>query len=395
MAIRKRTWQNNDGSTGHSFVADYRAAGVRHMKAFKLRKDAQAYLDQARQQISQGVHVAPGKSPTVAEATASWLKAAEAEGLERATTLRYEELSRHVVAAIGGMRLREITPPVVRAFENKLREQGKSRAGVRKILGCLGSILAEALDHGLVGHNVVRGRKRRRGHSQEKRDKKKLEVGKDIPTPDEVRRIIDKATGRWKPLLMTAALTGLRASELRGLRWLDVDFPANLVHVRQRADRFNSIGKPKSAAGKRKVPMTPALARTLDRWKLICPRPHADGSREAARQEHLVFPNGAGKIESLANIINRGLIPTQIAAGVVTRDGKAKYTGMHCLRHFYASWLINPEPAGLNLPAKVVQQRLGHTSITMTYDRYGHLFPTDDDSKKLAAAETALLGDQA
>ena len=100
----------------------------------------------------------------------------------------------------------------------------------------------------------------------------------------------------------------------------------------------------------------------------------------------------AGKVESLANIINRGLIPTQTAAKVVTKEGKAKYTGLHALRHFYASWCINrPAEGGLGLPAKIVQERLGHSSITMTYDRYGHLFPRGDDAEELDAAEQALL----
>ena len=71
---------------------------------------------------------------------------------------------------------------------------------------------------------------------------------------------------------------------------------------------------------------------------------------------------------------------------------KAKYTGLHALRHFYASWLINrKEEGGLGLPPKVVQERLGHSSITMTYDRYGHLFPRGDDAEEIDAAERALL----
>jgi integrase len=82
----------------------------------------------------------------------------------------------------------------------------------------------------------------------------------------------------------------------------------------------------------------------------------------------------------------------QVTAGVVDADGKAKYTGMHALRHFYASWCINRKAdGGLELPAKMVQARLGHSSITMTMDVYGHLFPSDDDGAELAAAERALL----
>jgi integrase len=90
--------------------------------------------------------------------------------------------------------------------------------------------------------------------------------------------------------------------------------------------------------------------------------------------------------------VTRGLWPTVIAAGV-TVEGQAKYTGMHAFRHFFASWCINRRAdGGLELPPKVVQERLGHSSITMTMDVYGHLFPRGDDSEELAKAEKSILG---
>ena len=80
-------------------------------------------------------------------------------------------------------------------------------------------------------------------------------------------------------------------------------------------------------------------------------------------------------------------------AGLVNSAGKPKYTGLHALRHFYASWCINPvERGGQGLPPKVVQELLGHSSIVITMDTYGHLFPRNEDAdQKLAAAERALL----
>jgi integrase len=169
--------------------------------------------------------------------------------------------------------------------------------------------------------------------------------------------------------------------------------------VRQRADRYHMIGKPKSEAGERTVPIPPLLLTALREWKLACPK---------AGQLGLVFPNGAGNIEFHVNIINRGWLPAQIAGGVCTLvkdaegivrldgDGNpirhAKYTGLHSLRHFFASWCINRKvDGGLELPAKVVQERLGHSSITVTLDTYGHLFPRGDDTKELADAERMLL----
>jgi len=168
--------------------------------------------------------------------------------------------------------------------------------------------------------------------------------------------------------LLTAIFTGLRASELRGLRWADVDLKRNELHVRQRADYYRVMGALKSGAAERTIPLAPMLVNTLREWKLACPKGE--------------LPNGIGRIESHANIVNRGFIPAQIATGVITTNGKAKYTGLHSLRHFYASRCINRRvDGGLELPLKVVQARLGHASVQMTADCYGHLFPRGDDAQ--------------
>jgi integrase len=106
----------------------------------------------------------------------------------------------------------------------------------------------------------------------------------------------------------------------------------------------------------------------------------------------LVFVNSHDSIEHRNTIVERGFHPAQVAAGVVDQHGEAKYKGLHSLRHFYASWCINRRvDGGLELPLKVVQARLGHASIQMTADTYGHLFPRGDDGSELAAAERAFL----
>jgi integrase len=69
-----------------------------------------------------------------------------------------------------------------------------------------------------------------------------------------------------------------------------------------------------------------------------------------------------------------------------------KYTGLHALRHFYASWCINRKAdGGLELPGKVVQELLGHSTVAMTIDTYRKMFPHGDDGTALAEAERILL----
>jgi integrase len=332
----------------------------------------------------------------------------ESENLQRATLVDYRRhLDLHIIPYLGEVRLSRLTAPMVADFKTKLRNGApapgqdtgakRSPAMVKKIMTSLGSIVSQAQADNLVAQNVVRAARKQRRTKVEQR--RKLKAGVDFPTPAEVRAIVDKLQGRWRPLLLTAIFTGLRASELRGLRWGYVDLKKSEAHVRQRADCYNQIDAPKSEAGERTVPLPPIVLSMLREWKLVCPKSELG----------LVFPNGAGHVENWGNIINRGLVPVQLAAGVIApipdEHGKpqldtegnpiitAKYTGLHALRHFYASWCINrKEDGGLGLPAKLVQERLGHASITMTMDVYGHLFPRDDHDTELADAQRALLG---
>jgi len=387
MSVRKREWVSPQGEAREAWVVDYvDGSGKRRNKNFKLKRDADAYANRVNAEVRAGTHTPDSISPTVAEAGQLWLQTSENAGLERATLNSYREhLNLHIAPLIGGIRLSQLTVPMVRAFEDKLRID-RSPAMVRKAVGSLSMILSDAHERGLVAQNVVRGlrSKRSRGREQraDRRQKGKLKVGVDIPTPAEIRVLIPHLEGRWRPLFLTAIFTGLRASELRGLRWSDVDLKRGEVHVRQRVDRFGRVGALKSESAERAVPLPPILINTLREWKLACPKGPLD----------LVFPNGIGNPEGPTNVLHRGLHPMMIAAGLTTTNGEAKYTGLHALRHFFASWCINRRiDGGLELPLKVVQARMGHSTIAMTADVYGHLFPRGDDSAELAAAEKFLV----
>jgi integrase len=380
--VRKRTWTNSKGPQT-AWVADYfDQAGKRHIKTCGTKKEAAAWLVNAQGEVVRGVHTAENASITVAEAAELWIGKSELENLERSTLRQYRNhVDLHIVPLIGATKLARLSAPTIEAFRDDLLRNG-SRAMARKVLASLKSILGEAQRRGLIAHNAAQPVK----VDVKKRDKGKLAVGRDIPSKEEVQTILSSAAGRWRPFFVTAIFTGMRASELRGLTWDDVDFKSNVLHVRQRANLWGEIGAPKSAAGTREIPMAPMVVNALREWRLACPRQKpAEGDGEG--RLWLVFPNGNGRVESHANIANRGFYALQIAAGMVAADGKSKY-GLHALRHFFASWAIEQ-----GFSPKRVQALLGHSSIQMTFDVYGHLFPSlEDDHAKFAAGELSLVG---
>ena len=337
----------------------------------------------ARAEIAAGMHTPESDSITVREAADLWLERCARDNLEETTLRSYREHVRiHIVPFLGDLKLSKLTTPEANSFVDRLLCAGRSRNMTNRVLRSLTSIVAEAKGRGLVSANHVRDAKRvklsKRGHGR-----------LVMPSKQELRSIIDATPARHRPLILTAVFTGLRASELRGITWEDIDLKDALLHVRRRVDRFNRFGLPKSEAATREIPLPPIVVNTLREWKLLCPRGQLD----------LVFPTGNGTVESHSNILSRIFWPIQIAAGVtVLRDDfddggrpikkpDAKYS-LHALRHAAAALFIEQ-----GLSPKRIQGLIGHASIQQTFDQYGYLFESrQDDRTAMAAIEERLLG---
>lgn len=377
--IRKRDLPGG----GFAWQVDYRdGVGKRRHKQFSTKRQADAFLVKARAEVAAGTHTPDSASITVGEAADLWLARCEREGLEPTTVRAYRQHVRlHIVPLIGKTKLSRLSVPAVNTFVDDLLENGRSRDMAKRVLGSLAAIVGEAQRRGLVAVNnareAVRVKKSKRG---EKRPV--------MPTKEELRAIISGTPDRHRPLILTAIFTGLRGSELRGLLWEDVDLKAGELHVRRRVDRYNQFGPPKSEAGTRDIPLSPTLLTSLKAWKLACPKGELG----------LVFPTGAGNVESHGNLLSRVFWPIQVKAGVTVmrddtdKDGKpikvpdAKYS-LHALRHAAAALWIEE-----GLSPKRIQTLMGHASIQQTFDQYGYLFEArDDDKAAMASIEARLL----
>jgi len=243
----------------------------------------------------------------------------------------------------------------------------------RKVLTTLKTMLTFAQGRGLVAQNVARG-VRIKVDTRETASGP-LRAGIDFPTMAELNTLIEKSEGRWRPFIVTAIFTGMRMSELRGLRWSDVDLEAGQIHVRQRADAWGKLGPTKSRAGMRDIPLAPIVVNALRHWQLECPNGELG----------LVFPNGSGNIVRMSTI-HTFWETLQIRHGLTDEAGKSRY-GFHMLRHAAASLFIKY----LGWSPKRLQAVMGHASISMTFDRYGHLFENvEADRADMAKIEAAV-----
>lgn len=376
-AIRKRSWTAPSGDTKTAWLVDYRdQSGKRRAKQFSRKRDAEEYADRARNEVRQGTHTHDRDSITVAIAADLWIAAADAEGLERSTTKRYRELAKiHINPRIGELKLTALTKPMVQDFRLELLQK-LSRAMAAKVLRALSALLNNAMEIGAINQNVA---------SAIKVGKLKREAEKVVPPERaDLKAMIAATTDDERPLILTAITTGLRSSELRGLRWQDIDLAAATITVCQRADQWGVIGPPKSEAGRRTIPIAPELVSELKRWKLRCP--HSSYG--------LAFPSKVGTPIRHNNMLRRLYFPLQVRAGlgvprldakgkpVLGEAGQPVLTGrhsFHALRHAAASAWIES-----NIDLKRLQVWIGHENIRLTLDTYGHLLKDADKDAELA-----------
>jgi integrase len=392
-SVRKRKWTTKDG-VQTAFQTDYfDADGKRHRRNFEYKRDADTWLARTIVEVEEGTHTPDSATTTLAEACQLWLKRAITEGLEKSSRLQYQQhVNLHICPERGGfqvnqrpfgeIKLSRLTKVMVEGFRDHLMEQN-SRALARKILVSFKSVIREAQRKGLVARNIAEDVK----IAEDSRDDRSAgDPGIDFPNRSEVQKLLANALDRWwRAYLVTGVFTGLRPSELRGLPWDHVDFDKRVIRVRQRANLWCTLGRPKSKGSRREIPMDDFVADTLREWQEHCPR--KDGKL------WLVFPNGAGNVESHANIMNRRLYPAQMKTETTRPkmiDGtpvmKPKY-GLHGLRHFFASVIIEQ-----GFSPKRVMALMGHSSIQITFDTYGHLFKwSEDDHTKFAAGRAWVM----
>lgn len=361
--VRKRTWA---GGAKSAWACEYTdLAGRRRRKTFKSKHAADHYRLSVEGELAAGTHTAPRASITVEKALKQFLDDHK-KRVTRGTYVLYERTARlHIIPYLGAVRLAALTGPSVQKYINDRNAAGLEPKVVGWAVRLLKQTISFAMAHGAVAQNVI--------HATQPRLPKVEEPEIEIPTKEEIRKVIAGSEGKQRAVICMAVFAGMRMGEIRALRWPNVDFETGVIRVRECLDRWNAPKKPKSKAGLRDIPMAGALRDILAAWRVV----QRDNEGGFVFTTRLGGPYSYDGMHALwCSALNRvGLTDRSNPnlKGIYKSYGLPLYH-FHALRHVCASLWIEQ-----GVQPKQLQTWIGHKSIQLTFDTYGHLMGDQDD----------------
>jgi len=391
-----KTKTNADGKTvrvqtdRHGTGLRYRARyigpdGTEKSKSFPDRQKrlAEKWLTDIASDMSRGQYIDPRAARVTFKGYAEkWLKAHTADVSSQIVT--EQRLRLHAIPVLGTRPLDSFRPEHIRELTSALEANPKvSGAYARNIYGDVRAVLSAAVDDGLLPRNPCFAKSVRPPAVERRR------VVPWLPT--QVHAVRVALPERYRTMVDTGAGCGLRQGEIVGLAEDALDFEGGILRVVRQVKLIQgkAVFAPPKCNKERDVPLPSSVAEALrvhmDTFKpveITLPWRKPDGPKVSAR---LLFTNTANGVVWRSNFNIQEWKPALAVAGLIPDagpDGKyasAREHGMHALRHFYASVLLD---AGENI--KAVSQYLGHTDPALTLRVYAHLMPSSQERTKKA-----------
>lgn len=323
------------------------AAGDQKGPTFRTLDEAKEHAASVSLEIRAGTYVDPRRGAITFGTFAAESVVAIEQPLRRKSRADLRDALRsRVLPYWGNVQLGAIHHTAVQDWITAMTGDGLAPATVRKYFQVFRTFITAAVDARIMP-DAPWGKLR--FPKIEKHEARFLE-------PGEVDRLAVAVGDDLRAFVYLGAVCGLRAGELFGLRWCDVDFAKRTVEVRQivtEVDGYQYVGPPKTSASRRRVPMPAVVVDELELHALTGADPDA-----------FVFPDSQGRPWRAHNFRNRVWKPACAAAGL---DGLV----IHELRHSaVAGWIESgAEPTE-------IAARAGHRSVVTILDRYGHRFPS-------------------
>jgi integrase len=323
------------------------------------KKDAQKYLNGTLRELDLGTFVEPS-SITLDEYLNTWLETSAKKRVRERTYVDYQYvLNRYVRPDLGNKKLSDLRPLDIQLLYSNIQQRGLSARIVHYAHALLSSSLKQAVRWGLLSRNPATL------VDLPKQNRKEMKA----LSPEEAARFIEAAAkDRWGVLFVFALATGMRPEEYLGIQWKDVDLEQGLAIVQRtvvwRAGGGWYFSEPKTSSSRRNIPIPKSV--------LIALREHRRSQVEERlkagpkyQNNDFVFATSEGTPLMRANITNRHFKPILKSAGL------PESFRLYDLRHSCATLLL-----AANENPKVVSERLGHASISITLDIYSHVLPS-------------------
>lgn len=367
--------QRKDGRYEGRFTYQGEAYTLYNKNIKNLMKEMQ----DKRYEVEHGLYVKKSRI-TVDSWFHTWLEEYKKNGIKYGTYKTYlEEYESHIKKPFGNKKLTEVRSEHIQRLFNKMAEN-YSRSTVNLVKIILNSMFKQACKNRLILHNPVE-------NTTMPKNKKEKKIR--VFTVEEQKLFLQYAQDSiYYPLYVVALGTGMRTGELRALQWEDIDFEKRIISVKGTlkyiakggAEKYR-IDSPKTQSSKREIPMLDNVYWILKRHKKEQMEQKVflgELWKPQAGFETLVFTAGFGTcITDTALYQDMKKIEEKIRAAEYEFEDATPHT----LRHTFAT-------RGLEngIPPKVMQELLGHTSITMTLDIYSHVLPNTkaEEMKKLA-----------
>ena len=316
------------------------------------KRDAERRLAEVLHEIGSGTFVEPTRI-TLGEYLEQWMRDYVAVSVRPRTAAGYRSIVRQIQSVLGPAPLAELKPQHLQTYYSLLLDEGLSAQTVQHRHRLLFQALRQAVRWEMLPRNIM---ERVTPPRVSKPDLRSLD-------PFEVERLLEAAQGSVYHLpIHLAVYTGLRRSEILGLRWGDIDLDTRTLTVNRTIIALDGepthINTPKSRGSRRTVAFG-SETETLLRPRIAGPEEQVCAKDDGSLLAPAVLTNGYRRVAD--------------SCGIDVR--------FHDLRHTHASLLL-----AAGVPIHVVQARLGHESIKTTVDIYGHLLPTSD------ATAAAVLG---
>ena len=352
------------------WIVDYcDRQGKRHRVRVQNQKDGKRRLAEISVQVENGTHRPDASSLKFEDYVPRWIENRRHD-LRAGTWQTYRGQIRdyllHPEIGLGQVKLSQFDLPIVSEYRSQLISRYRKKTGgslsdrsLSAILSLLGTILETALREGYLAMNPVR-------HISKLPRSKSEAISLDIDRGEVQRAIVGarSISQDFYMMVLLSVMTGLRRGELLALRWSSIDLEDQVLHVTENFTR-SGIGSPKTSAGHRTIDLAPEVVQELRKFRLLKGNPEGVVFLFAREDGTLPHPDHVSKA------LWARLVRQEALQGVTPRRVSSRRLTWHGLRHTYASLLIKQ-----NAPMKYISDQMGHSSIQITMDTYGHLMPS-------------------